>query len=167
MAEIKNGWTGKTICKSKTKTLKNLAESKKAYLQGADLRGADLQGADLRGADLRGADLQGAYLRGAKIEFHQFPSIRLLSSIPLGVLSDQLTLELMRRDAYAHPHPEKFDEWAKGGECPYQNEERFWFFQENRKLWKLGNPIMRDSDLILAICKEKNWGIRGYLKRQD
>ena len=102
----------------------------------------------------------------AKIEFHQFPSIRVISSINLGKLSDPLTLELMRRDAWGHPTPDKFDQWARGGDCPYQNEERMWFFAENKVLWTPGPPEMKDSDLVLAICEEKNWGIRGYLERR-
>ena len=170
--EIKNRYSGSVITTAKERTLKealqklvsNNTDLYDADLQGADLRDANLYGANLYGADLRDADLRGADLRGAGIEFHQFPSIRLLSSIPLGNLSDKLTLELMRRDAFAHPKPEKFKEWAKGGECPYQNEERFWFFNENKKLWKAGKPQMKDSDLILAICKEKKWEICGYLK---
>ena len=44
--------------------------------------------------------------------------------------------------------------------CPYKNEERMHFFQENRNLWKPGAPTMKDSDLIIAICKEKNWKIK-------
>ena len=145
-----------------------------AYLIGADLsravlRRAVLNGAVLNGADLSGADLSGAYLRrvdlsGTKIEFHQFPSIRLLSSMPIKKISDDLILELMRWDAYAHPHPEKFDKWAKGGECPYQNEERWWFLPEKRKIWKSGNPTMRLSELILEICRQQGWGIKGYLE---
>ena len=156
------------------------ADLRGAYLREADLREADLRGADLSRADLSRADLsrtnlsradlRGAYLReadlrGANIEFYKFPSIRLISSIPLGNLSNKLTLELMRRDAYAHPKPEKFKEWAKGGECPYQNEERFWLFNENRDLWIAGEPQIKDSDLILEICKEKGWIISGYLEK--
>ena len=142
---------------------------KKADLRHADLTYADLTSANLRHADLTYADLTSANLRhadltSAKIEFYQFPSIRLLSSIPLRQLSDQLTLELMRRDAYSHPYPDKFNNWAKNGQCPYQNEESFWLFGEKKELWQSGNPEMRDSDLILAICKEKGWGIRGHLK---
>jgi len=143
-----------------------------AYLRGADLYRADLSGAYLRGADLSEADLSGAYLRGAnlnncKIEFNQFPSIRLLSSINLKKVSDKLTLELMRRDADGHPVPERFDTWADGGMCPYQNEERMWHFKEDRNLWKSGKPRMTDRELILAICEEKNWGIRGHLGRVE
>ena len=113
-------------------------------------------------ANLRSAYLRAANLRSADLEFYQFPSIRLLSSMPLGQLSDKLTLELMRRDAYAHPNPNAFNSWSKNGECPYQREERFWFFEIDRNLWKSGNPEMRDSDLIIAICKEKGWKIQGY-----
>ena len=147
MPEIKNRWSNKIIAEGET--IKKAAINNKANLRGADLYGADLRGADLRGANL---------------EFHQFPSIRLISSITLGGLSDLLTLELMRRDAYAHPRPEKFDGWAKGGSCPYQNEERFWFFNEKKELWRNGKPQMRDADLILQICKEKGWGIKGHLE---
>jgi len=130
-------------------------------LRGTDLEGADLRGTDLRNVDLRGADLRGANLEGAEIEFHLFPSIRLLSSMPLGELPNNLTLELMRRDAYAHPHPDRFDDWAKNqGDCPYQNEDRFWYFQEKKELWKAGKPTMIDRDLIIAICKEKDWKIK-------
>ena len=86
-----------------------------AYLRGADLREADLRGADLRGAYLEGVYLEGAYLRGADLEFFSFPSIRLISSINLGEVSSELALELMRWDARCHPHPERFDEWSKGG----------------------------------------------------
>ena len=158
MAQIKNRWTDKVICEGE-QPIKELAGKNRADLSGADLSGANLSGADLYRANLSGADLS-----GANLEFYQFPSIRLISSINLGSLSDGLTLELMRRDAYAHPKPEKFDEWANGGDCPYQNEERCWFFQEKRNLWKRGNPTTKDSDLIFAICKEKGWGIKGYLE---
>jgi len=79
----------------------------------------------------------------------------------LGKLPPALTLELMRRDAWAHPKPEMFDIWADGGPCPYGGKkvERLHFFQEKRDLWVPGPPTMKDSDLIIAICKEKNWVI--------
>ena len=188
MTEIRNRLNGNVICEG-ADAIKVLAVENKADLGGADLRGANLGGADLRvanlrdanlgdadlryanlrGADLRGADLGDADLRyadlgGANLEFIRFPSIRLLSSINLGDCSKALTLELMRRDAQAHPHPERFDEWSKGGPCPYENEEYFWHLNWRKDLWKSGKPEMRDSDLILAICKEKGWGIRGYLE---
>ena len=107
------------------------------------------------------ANLRGADLRDANIEFYLFPNISLLSSINLGELSDGMTLELMRRDCYAHPFPERFDEWVAGGDCPYTSELRFWHFKENKRLWRPGNPEMTDRDLIKAICKEKGWRING------
>jgi hypothetical protein len=73
----------------------------------------------------------------------------------------------MRRDAYGHPYPEKFNEWVKDGGCPYQNEERFWLFEERRDLWRPGKPEMEDRDLILALCKEKGFGIKGHLKGKN
>ena len=150
----------------------NLSE---AHLFGANLFGANLFGANLYRANLSKADLSEANLFGANlfeanlsgavnVSFTNFPSTRLLQGIHLGELSYALTLELMRRDAYHHPEPERFDIWAAGGNCPYQNEDRQWFFKEKRKLWKRGNPEMADRDLIIEICKEKGWGIDGYLK---
>ena len=148
MIQIENRYTGRIIYEGEN-TVKALAVRYKA-----DLREAYLQGADLRGVDLW----------KAKIEFHQFPSIRLLSSISFRHLPDNLTLELMRRDACAHPHPDLFDKWAKGGgKCPYQNEEPFWRFEPKKELWRKGKPQMRDSDLILEICKSQRWKIKGYL----
>jgi hypothetical protein len=147
----------------------SMADLYGANLYGAELRGADLCGANLRWAelsmaDLRGADLYGADLRWAKIEFIKLPSIKMLASFNLGDLPDNLTLELMHRDAWAHPKPELFDAWASGGGCPYQNEDRFWLFELKKELWKPGPPKMRDSDLILAICREKGWKVKGYIE---
>jgi hypothetical protein len=154
MIEIKNRFTGNII-----KTVKQ------ANLRGTDLRGADLQGANLRWADLRWVDLRWVDLRWVDFEFWQFPSIRLLSSINLGYLSDNLTIELMRRDAQAHPRPELFDIWANGGACPYRDDvERFWLFEVKKELWSPGIPQMADRDLIVEICKEKGWGIKRYLE---
>ena len=139
------------------------ADLREAKWRGADLSSANLCGADMCDTYLCGANLRGANLYYAKIEFHYFPTIRLISSIALGPLSDDLTLELMRRDASAHPRPAEFDAWAAGARCPYQFEERFWFFAERRNLWQPGPPTMRDADLILAICREKRWKIKNYL----
>ena len=135
-----------------------------ANLYGADLYMANLSWANLSWANLSGANLSGADLYRAKIEFMRLPSIKMLVSFDLGSLSDALTLELMRRDAWAHPKPELFDAWANGGSCPYQNEDRFWLFELKKKLWKPGPPEMRDSDLILAICREKGWKVKGYIE---
>lgn len=190
MAKTRNRWTNGIIAEDENISLRELVEKNRANLSGAnlsranlsradlsganlsgvdlsgvDLYRANLSGADLSGANLYRADLSGVDLSGANLEFYQFPSIRLLSSISLGIVSDDLCLELMRRDAYGHPNPELFDQWANGeGECPYQHEERFWRFTERGSLWKPGSPQMRDYDLILAICKEKGWKIKRYLE---
>ena len=158
MTQIINRFNNNIIAENKNKSIKELTVKNKANLRQADLRGADLRGADLRGADLQ----------GAKIRFYLFPSIRLLSSIFLRDLPDNLTLELMRRDAYAHPKPELFDKWAKttddNNECPYRNEETFWQFKPKKELWRKGEPQMADRDLIIEICKSQGWKIRGYLE---
>jgi len=148
--------------------LKVISDNHKLWLNDiregvkANLRYADLSYADLRYANLRYADLSYADLSYADFEFYKFPSIKLLASFSLQRLSDSLTLELMRRDAYGHPYPEKFDIWAKGGVCPYTDEDRMWFFTEKKELWKPGIPTMSDRDLIVSICKEKGWKIRNF-----
>ena len=181
--EIKNRFNDKVLFALETKSLKLAVEvvvKSKANLRGADLREANLREADLRGADLWRADLREANLWRAdlreanlweadlweaKIKFSKFPSISLLSNINLGQLPSNIAKELMRRDAAAHPHPEKFIKWAKGGDCPYQNEELFWKFKQERKVWRRGKPTMSDADLIFAICKAKGWEIEGYLEK--
>ena len=151
--EIRNRYTNKVMAIGRN--IKTIIEINKA-----DLREADLMGADLTGIM---AILNGK-LPLATVYFHQFPSIRLLSSIVLHNLSDSLMLELMRRDAYAHPKPELFNEWIKIGKCPYKNEERFWLFEPKREIWQPGLPQMADRDLIIEICKNQGWKIRGYLE---
>ncbi len=139
----------------------NLSDAK---LSGADLCRANLCRANLSYAKLSGADLCRANLYRATIKFSKLPSLSFLSSLILGKLNDVLTLELMRRDAWAHPHPERFDLWANDGQCPYENEDRFWKFELRKDLWKPGKPEIRDSDLIIEICKEKGWKIDGYIE---
>ena len=73
-------------------------------------------------------------------------------------VSDKLILELMRRDASFHPDPQKFDEWAEGGGCPYDNSiARQYYFNERRELWEAGRPEMTDYELLIAVMKEKKW----------
>ncbi len=148
----------------------NLSHSNLSYsdLSNCDLSSCDLSCSNLSYSDLSecyllGCNLNFSTLRATKIQFYNFPSIRLLSSIYLYNLPDDLTLELMRRDAYAHPHPELFNEWAKGGECPYISEERFWMFERKREIWRKGKPQMTDRELILAICRSQGWKIKNYL----
>ena len=74
MFEIVNRYTHALLYKSETATnvkaaiieaVKEGADLRDAYLEGADLRGAYLRDAYLRGAYLEGADLRGACLEGA------------------------------------------------------------------------------------------------------
>jgi len=143
MFEIKSRWNSCVLFSLETKYSKLAVEA--AVKSGADLSGADLFRADLS---------------GARIIFGKFPSIKTLALINLAGLSDKLSLELMRRDAAAHPYPERFDIWAKGGDCPYQDEERFWIFDLKKELWKKGKPKLSDVELIRAICAEKGWKIK-------
>ena len=144
----------------------NLSEANLSWanLSRANLSWADLSRANLSGANLYRVNLSEANLSGANLEFLKLPSIKMLASFYLGKLSDVLTLELMRRDAWAHPKPEAFDAWANGCNCPYQNEDRFWLFELKKELWNPGPPEMRDSDLILAICRERGWKVTGYIE---
>lgn len=138
-----------------------------ASFRYANLTKASFMYADLANANFLHAMLSGIDLHGASgFVFPRFPSITVLSSISLRELPNDLTLELMRRDAYAHPYPGRFAKWAKGGDadCPYQDEMPFWRFYQDQELWKRGNPTMKDRDLIVAICKAKGWGIEGHLK---
>jgi len=127
----------------------------RADLRGADLSGADLSGADLRWAYLRWAYLRGADLRGADLRRADLPPVTQLLLCCWGTVSDELCLELMRYDASNHPHPEKFDEWAKGGKCPYDNEQfqRCANFQEKRELWKAGKSKSA-YELVIMLFKE-------------
>jgi hypothetical protein len=141
-----------------------------ADLRGADLREADLTGADLTWADLRGAkltgvsltwaDLTGADLRGANLRGVICPTMVLLAY--WGELSDELTIELMRYDAYNCPDGEaQFTKWAQGGPCPYNGTgvTRCANFKEKRELWSPG-PALSAYELMVMLFKEKNikWG---------
>ena len=146
------------------------ADLRGAYLRGADLGGADLggaylRGADLGGADLRDADLGGAYLRdaylrdaylgGANMTKTNYKVSQILHNYNWGTLPDNLTLELMRRDAVICGD-DKMQTWADGGECPFKGHiERDFYFTENRSLWKSGKPTMNDMELFKALCKER------------
>ena len=96
------------------------------------------------------ADLSNANLSSADLPA---PAMFLLCS--WGAVSDKLTTELMRYDASNHPNPEKFDEWAAGGDCPYQSGfQRCANFTEKRDLWKKGKTKSA-RELALMLFKEK------------
>ena len=113
---------------------------------------ADLSYADLRSANLRSADLCSADLRSADL-----PAPTMLLLAAWYSVSAELTLKLMRYDAANHPEPDKFDEWAKGGNCPYADVkwQRCANFQENIELWKPGKTIKSALELVMMLFAEK------------
>ncbi len=132
------------------------ANLKRAHLEGANLKWAYLEGAYLEGADLHGANLEGANLKWAYLERAYLPSPTMLLLARWEEVSDKLTTELMRYDASNHPHPEKFDEWARGGECPYQKGmARCANFKEKRELWSAGQAKSA-LELVMMLFKEKD-----------
>ena len=147
-----------------------------AHLTGADLTRADLTGADLTGAnfteaDLTRADLTGANFTEADLTRANFTKANftrtnltgarlsissILHSIQWGTLSNELTLELMRRDALICGE-EKMIEWSSGGTCPFsKNILRDFYFTEERKLYKPGLPRLNDLELFKTLCKESD-----------
>ena len=71
-----------------------------------------------------------------------------------GKVSDKLTIELMRYDAQNSLYPERFDDWAKGGNCPLVTFQRSVNFQEKRELWSKGETKTA-LELVLMLFKEK------------
>ena len=120
-------------------------------LVDADLRGANLSGANLYGADLHSANLRGANLYGAF-----FSPTRILSA-SWGDVSDSLCADLMELDASAHPDRTKFDEWAKGGICPYAGVSisRIVNFRQKHELWGTGK-IITIWEAMTRLFAEKN-----------
>jgi hypothetical protein len=131
------------------------ANLQEAYLRGAYLWGANLGGAYLWGANLQEAYLRGAYLRGAYLRGAKYSVSLALYQINWGSLSDKLTLELMRHDAEFVGFDE-MNEWADGGDCPYQKLDRDFRFSEKKELWKVGKPKLRGIKLFEALAKEIN-----------
>jgi hypothetical protein len=127
-----------------------------ANLEGANLWSANLEGANLRSANLEGANLEGANLEGANLEGANLPSPAEVLSARWGELSDELTADLMRYDAFFHPNPEAFTKWATGGPCPFTDLkiQRAAHFTENKKLWVPGPP-KNGYELMVAVLKEK------------
>jgi len=110
-------------------------------LQGSSLRECNLAGAVLartnlqnvwfNHCNLRDTILTGVNLKGA----YGLNPVELLRADWL-YISPALTRDLMRYDAFNHPKPELFLEWAKGGNCPYEDQSvtRVANFHEDRNL---------------------------------
>jgi len=62
----------------------------------------------------------------------------------------------MRFDAANHPKPELFDDWANGGDCPYDSIkwQQCANFQERKDLWSPG-PAKSALELAMMLLKEK------------
>jgi hypothetical protein len=133
------------------------ADLRSANLSSANLSYANLSYADLRSAHLSYADLRSADLSSANLRYADLPSPTMLLLASWYQVSAKLTLKLMRYDAANHPEPTKFDEWAKGGDCPYADVkwQRCATFQENRELWKPGKATKSALELVLMLFKEK------------
>jgi len=127
----------------------NLSE---ANLIGANLYGAILTGVNFYGANLCRANLTGAYLTEANLTNAKYSILSILK-IYFRILSEKMTLELMRHDA-EFIGEEAMNTWAECGKCPYEGKERDFYFQENRELWKPGKPKYRGLELWKRLAKE-------------
>jgi hypothetical protein len=134
------------------------ADLRSANLSYANLSYANLRYADLRSADLSSADLRSADLSYANLSYANLPSPTMLLLSAWYSVPAELTLELMRYDASNHPEPSKFDEWAKGGDCPYSDIkwQRCANFHQNRELWKAGKKTKTALELVLMLFAENN-----------
>ena len=128
-----------------------------ANLIGANLRSADLRDADLRGADLRGADLIGAYLSDANLRSADLPSPTIFILANWGEVSEKLCEALMRFDASNHDDPLKFQEWAEGGECPYNGElyQRSSNFSQKKEVYRADAILLTARQLMQCLLFEK------------
>jgi len=77
-------------------------------------------------------------------------------------VNDELTLLLMRLDAQNHPQPEKFDEWVRDGNCPYNGFkiQRIVNFREKKGIWSSGPTITCYKAMKLLIrekCRDSDY----------
>ena len=161
--------------------LEGKPEGKRADFSGQDLSSANLHYANLRSANLRYANLGYANLRFANLRFAnlryanlsfanldcakyskytRFPAPTMMLLANWGEVSDDLCRDLMRFDAANHPEPQKFNDWANNGECPYANVAygRAATFNQNKDLWApslLDLPPSRPIELVERLLKEK------------
>ena len=127
------------------------ASLNRASLNRASLNGASFDGASLDGASLNRASLNRASLNRASLNRASF-----YHNINLGKLSDNLTLELMRWDATICGE-KLMTEWAENGDCPFSKNKlypRLFWFQENKGLWKPGDPKLTLRQVYEAILDE-------------
>jgi hypothetical protein len=126
-------------------------------LSGADLRGADLRWTDLTGATLSVTNLCRANLREASLTWARY-NLHSVLQVEMGILPDDLTLELMRWDATVCGE-EAMTSWAYHDmECPFSgtNIERLFIFREQAALWKPGPPEMNIMQLWEDVAEKLN-----------
>ena len=87
MSEIRNRYTGEVICSGEC-SVKELAETNKAYLLRADLSLANLSGADMYGANLYGA------------KYGEEELLKYLSINPIGSRNDALQIFITNENIY-------------------------------------------------------------------
>lgn len=118
------------------------ADGRRASFMNADIRRSNFERTDLREADLCNAELKGCTLYKTKRRKKDKVELRQMMAIHWGVLSDALTLELMRWDCDNLPHGEQlFRDWANGGYCPFaeSHHTRLLHFIENPIYGRPGN----------------------------
>jgi len=133
------------------------ANLRETHLYGANLHRSKLVGADLRGADLRKTNLYCAILIQANLAGARLPSPTMLLLAWWNKLPDDITVQLMRLDASAHPEGiAAFNRWSRGGLCPYEScqFQRVANFREQRELWSPGPPptIIEACKMVLDHC---------------
>jgi hypothetical protein len=109
---------------------------------------------DIFGNILRIVD--SANLSSANLNSADLPSPTMILLASWREVSDSLCADLMMYDASCHSDIKKFDDWAKGGPCPYRGTkiQRACNFSEKRELWGKGK-FHTPYSLMLRLFKEK------------
>ena len=136
-----------------------------ANLRSADLSSANLSSADLSYANLSSANLRHANLRSADLRYAKIASVLWCAPTTVllanwGTCSDNLTIELMRYDAYNHEDPYSFDLWVADNTYPFGETkyQRAAHFTEKRELWPGWNPrkkVKSAYELMQLLLAEK------------
>ena len=144
-------------------------------IDGCNLHEAALKRLKGQTLGITACNFRNTYLDAPGFTFFSFPDMATMMGMIYHNLPEALTLELMLRDAYASPYPERFVRWAANLiDCPLLGKdyhiERSWYFKESRdvllKHLKKGKgliPQMTVSERILALCRHMGWSIRGIL----
>jgi len=155
---IFNRWTGEEIGELEIGPGADLSDAnlRDADLRGANLRDADLRDANLLDADLSSANLSSAYLRGAYLRGASYNALSVLQAYWNGDISPALCAVMMAFDRECHPHPEAFQTWANGGECPLYSSsiQRALMFNEKPELYNHSLAAPSPWALWVMIARE-------------